>query len=164
MNYSYSQITAAEYFMDNDPGVGNAISLPVSSGTSINETFNIPTTGLSLGLHVLHIRIQDDFGTWSLFKRRYFYIQSLYVPPTPTTIIAAEYFVDNDPGVEEVGTTPLTVTSGNTIDETFAIPTSSLSDGLHVLHIRAKDGFGKWSLFKRSSMYKLLMCHLHQLQ
>lgn len=53
-------ITQAEYFIDSDPGVGNAQALTISSGSTINETLIIPLNGISEGIHVLHIRIKKQ--------------------------------------------------------------------------------------------------------
>ena len=78
VNYALGQqITAAEYFFDDDPGVGNATALTIAQGASIDETFSIPTTGLSEGLHVLHIRTQDSDNVWSLYLRRYFFVNNI---------------------------------------------------------------------------------------
>ena len=48
-----------EYFWDEDPGIGNAASLPVDAHLSV------PTTGLDYGNHILGLRIQDALGRWS---------------------------------------------------------------------------------------------------
>ena len=148
VNYSWGQITAAEYFIDTDPGVGNATALTISSGNTIDETFSISTTGQPEGLHVLHIRVKDNNDVWSLFFRDYFYVQDGTTPPTPKPITAAEYFVDNDPGVGSG--TALSISAGNTINETFSITTTALASGLHVLHIRTRDDDGTWSLYFRN--------------
>ncbi|NND51384.1 MAG: hypothetical protein HKN54_03200, partial [Flavobacteriaceae bacterium] len=155
-NYSFGQtITAAEYFFDSDPGVGLATSLPITPGATITESFSIPTTGLSEGLHVLHIRTEDSAGNWSLYMRRYFYVSEPngYNPPPVYDIVAAEYFFDNDTGVGNAGLGniggPLPVTQGLSISDTFSIPTTGLTDGLHVLHIRTQDTNGTWSLYMR---------------
>lgn len=147
----FSQITEAEYFIDNDPGVGSATGLNITSGNSITENFTIPTTGLTTGLHVLHIRVKGTDDVWSLYQRAYFYIHTIETPPVATVINAAEYFVDNDPGIGSA--TALSITSGFTVNETMQIPTIGLDPGLHVLHIRVKDADNVWSLYKRSYFY-----------
>ncbi|RIA10584.1 putative secreted protein (Por secretion system target) [Flavobacteriaceae bacterium MAR_2010_72] len=157
MNYSWSQnIVAAEYFFDVDPGVGlTGNSFAITPNTDIDETFEISTSGLSDGLHVLHIRTQDDNGTWSLYLRQYFFVNtgSDYNNPPEYNIVEAEYFFDTDTGVGNAGigniggSIPLTPNA--TIDENFAIPTTGLSNGLHVLHIRTKDENNTWSLYLR---------------
>lgn len=141
---SWSQITEAEYFIDTDPGIGNATSLAITSGNTIAETFAIPTTGLSNGLHVLHIRTKGTNNVWSLYTRDYFYIQT-ESNATSVPIVAAEYFFDTDPGVNNG--TDVTITQGFMVDETFAIPVpTDMTNGFHYLYIRVKDANDNWSL------------------
>lgn len=147
----WSQITAAEYFIDTDPGIGNAASLTITEGNTINTNFTIPTSELSNGMHVLHIRVKGTNDIWSLYYRDYFYIINTEVPPTGSNLSAAEYFINSDPGVGNG--IPLTITSGQIIDNTFSIPTSGLNNGLNVLHIRVKDLEDTWSLFYRDYFY-----------
>ncbi|WP_282135440.1 MopE-related protein [Seonamhaeicola maritimus] len=148
-------IVEAEYFFDIDPGVGNTgNTLPVTQAGAIDETFAISTTGLTDGLHVLHIRAKDTDGNWSLYERQYFFVNanSQYQNPTEYNIVEAEYFFDTDPGVGNTGNI-LPVTQAGAIDETFAISTTGLTEGLHVLHIRAKDANGTWSLYERKYFF-----------
>lgn len=141
---SWSQITDAEYFIDTDPGIGNATSLEVNSGNIIDETFSIPTTGLTSGLHVLHIRIKGTNDIWSLFYRDYFHIHSV-TNETSVPIVAAEYFFDTDPGVNNA--TDIAITEGFMVDETFAILVPlDMSLGFHYLYLRVKDANDNWSL------------------
>lgn len=66
-----ANIVAAEYFYDSDPGTGNGSSLILASpGDTINQTFSIPVpNNLSQGKHFLGIRVKDQAGKWSLFKK-----------------------------------------------------------------------------------------------
>jgi len=120
----FSQITEAEYFIDTDNlGVGNQNELTVTSGSTIDEDFTIPTTGLADGLHVLHIRAKGTNNIWSLYKRAYFYVQTPGTNGTPQNIVAAEYYIDADnSGVDNQ--TSLTITPGMSINEAFTIPTT----------------------------------------
>jgi len=148
----FSQITEAEYFIDTDLGIGTSNPLTVTSGNSINETFTIQTNGLAEGLHTLHIRTKGTNNVWSLYKRAYFYVQTPAINDTPQNIIAAEYYIDTDNA--GVGSqTPLTVTAGMAINQEFNIPTTGLTKGLHVLHMRVKDANDTWSLYKRTYFY-----------
>ena len=60
------------------------------------------------------------------------------------TIDTLEYFIDADPGYGKG--TPVTVTAGTVIDETFTVGLDGLSDGFHVLYVRIRDNKGVWSL------------------
>ncbi len=140
-----ANIVGAEYFFDNDPGVGNATAVSVgASGATVNFTAVLPQS-LSTGFHFLAIRTKGADGVWGLFEKRGFYV-------SPTTInsadiVAAEFYFDADPGVGNG--TPLTVTTpGAIITQTFAMPAGSLALGTHVLSIRVKGTDGKWGLYE----------------
>jgi hypothetical protein len=61
-------ITAAEFFIDADPGIGNGTALTVTTpGNIVTQTFNIPEPGLTLGQHFLSIRVRDQSGKWGLY-------------------------------------------------------------------------------------------------
>jgi hypothetical protein len=149
--YIYGQATtivAAEYFFDTDPGVGNATSLAIGSpNASISVNSSIITTGLPTGFHNLYIRTRDNVGSWSLAEGRVFYIYTN--PPAPpagaTQIIAAEYFIDTDPGVGN-GTTFSNLTPNATITLSPNIIAPDKALGNHYLYIRTKDNLGQWSL------------------
>lgn len=57
----------------------------------------------------------------------------------------AEYFFNDDPGQGHGINLPITPAAS--IDVTFNIPTTSLSNGFHSLHIRMRDSNKKWSHF-----------------
>jgi hypothetical protein len=71
-------ISAAEYFIDADPGPGNGAQLTVTSpGNTINQTFmcNVPA-GTANGQHFLVIRTRDANGQWSLFDVQSFNVNA----------------------------------------------------------------------------------------
>jgi len=143
------QITAAEYFYDTDPGFGNATSISVAAGDTINLTAILSTTGLSPGIHHFYVRVKNGNGRWSLNSHRLIYVKAgnLSIP----RITEAEYFFDSDPG--QGNATAFSVTAGNTIDVTAAIASSSLSIGSHRFYVRAKDSLGRWSLNDQRLVY-----------
>lgn len=68
--YVKNSITAAEYFYDNDPGIGNGTPLSV---TASEDSVTINATALSIacldsGTHYLFIRTKDAAGNWSLYE------------------------------------------------------------------------------------------------
>jgi gliding motility-associated-like protein len=140
-------ISKAEYFIDTDPGVGNGTDLAMT-GSSVDQNYNIPTTGLSDGIHKLYVRVINDDGTWSIYDKNVFYINP---NQTNTAAIAsAEYFIDTDPGVGNG--TVLTMT-GNVIDQNYSIPTTGLSDGIHKLYVRVINDDGSWSIYDKNVFY-----------
>ena len=144
-------ITAAEYFFNADPGVGAGTPLAVgAAGTAVNFSATIPTTSLAPGFHTLAIRTKDANGAWGLSESRTVYISATAAASTP--VVAAEYFIDNDPGPG--AGTPIGVgTTGNTVNFSFALSTASLAPGFHLLAIRTKNAEGVWGPFETRGFY-----------
>jgi hypothetical protein len=133
-------ITGAEYFFDTDPGAGNGIALAVAaSQDSISFSGTIATTGLTAGNHLLFIRTKDNTGRWSLYEARAFFIKS--------NIVAAEYYIDTDPGVGN-GTAIGITASEDSINKTTSIVTPLLQRGWHKLYVRTRSGNGIWSVYE----------------
>lgn len=152
MVYAQRQITQAEYFIDNDPGQGNATAVFAVDGNLDNAIEALFRNGISVGspgLHTFNIRVKDDQNNWGpVFK-------TVINVTTPLTIrnihvSQAELFWDNDPGVGNG--TPLLAFDGNFNDaiEALTLNLSSLpSTGLHTLNIRVKDQQNNWGpIFK----------------
>ena len=149
-----ANITQAEYFFDADPGNGNGTSLSVPSGSPSTFTATIPVTGLTPGFHFLTIRAKRADGIWGIFESRGFYISPILA--TTGDIVAAEYFIDTDPG-EDQGK-PLTVNpAAATINQIFPIATSGISSGTHTLGFRVKDANGIWSSVETKT-FTVLAC------
>lgn len=78
------QITAAEYFWDIDPGVGNATPLNASGGSftksieiAVLNTSSLPATGN----HVFNVRFKDTYNHWSpLFKTVIVLLPNINIP------------------------------------------------------------------------------------
>jgi hypothetical protein len=150
------QIVQAEYFIDTDPGNGNGTPISVvTPGNTISESVSIPTASLSLGNHYLWIRTKNDVGVWSHYYTERFYVyetsSTITIIPQPP-IVAAEYFIDTDPG--NGNGTPITVVSAaDTIFESISIPSGSLSIGNHYLWVRTKNANGVWSHYMDARFY-----------
>jgi hypothetical protein len=142
-------ISAAEFFVDTDPGVGNGTAVTITPGPNPTFVATVPTTSLTPGFHFAAIRIRDASGKWGLFENRGFYIS------TSTTnvpnISAAEFFVDSDPGVGNG--TAVTITPGPNPIFVATVPTTSLTTGFHFAAIRTRDASGKWGLFESRGFY-----------
>jgi hypothetical protein len=143
-------VVQLEYFIDSDPGFGNATAIPFAPGTDISSlNANINITGLIPGVHRVFIRSKDGAARWSLTNLSVFDNSSL--PPYPTSPAAAppianmEYYIDTDPGFGNA--TPLVVpgNSGDISNYSVAVPLSgNLSLGTHNLFIRSKQN--PWSI------------------
>ena len=104
--FAENNIIAAEYFIDNDPEQGNGIAIQATDG-SLNDKIehfsieNIPVNDLSLGNHTLFVRGKSQLGIWGPTKKIQFNIVEKNPPiqnEYQMSIIAAEYFIDTDPG------------------------------------------------------------------
>lgn len=60
-------LTAAEYFINVDPGPGNAVPLAADDGAfdEREETFTDSLSGLPVGLYIAGLRVRDNRGIWS---------------------------------------------------------------------------------------------------
>jgi hypothetical protein len=141
-----SNIVAAEYFIDIDPGAGAGVTIPITPGISLNElSISFPVTSLANGFHNLQVRAQNADGHWSNTTYRVFAKFDLTNGgyPTPSNISEMEYFVVNDPG--HGNGTSIPITAGQSLNElAFTFPVTSLTNGFHVLSTRAKNADGHW--------------------
>lgn len=140
-------ITAAEYFIDTDPGTGSGTALSVgASGATATFTTAIATTGLTNGFHNLNIRTKNTQGIWGHYENRVFYVSNQGLPAADIT--AMEYFIDIDPGVGNG--TAVAVTAGSVVTLIADIPTTGLTPGEHFLFLRAKSADG-WGGFEKQA-------------
>jgi hypothetical protein len=137
-----AQLTAAEYFFDTDPGVGNATAFSVTPGDSLDWTATVNTAGLGSGFHNLFVRVKNADERWSLYEGRSFYILENVVNPNLPQLDMAEYFFDTDPGIGNG--IPLAITTGDSIDGNFIVPQTP-SQGAHLLVIRVRNTDSRWS-------------------
>lgn len=142
-------ITEAEYFIDTDPGTGNATVLNISSGSNLDASFAIPLTAVPTGIHILHIRVKNNLNQWGLYARQTFYKSPQILG---NDIVAAEYFIDEDPGVGNGEDLP--ISQGVQLNEFLSIPLTAVSEGIHILHIRVKNNSNQWGIYARQVFYK----------
>lgn len=149
-----ADVTALEYFFDTDPGFGLATPLSVVAGQDVSFTGSIATSGLSAGVHYFGVRAKNSKEAWGLTNLKPVYVLpsiSLPAAPSAAPIVAAEYFVDEDPGFG-LGT-PLPIAPGlNVTVPGYIAPIGSLSAGVHQVVIRFQDANGNWSLSNSSKL------------
>jgi gliding motility-associated-like protein len=144
-----TNIAAAEYFYDSDPGNGAGIPITITAGATTNFTVPLPVGGLPAGFHFLGVRVKASGGRWGIFEGRGFYI-SASVADAPA-IAGAEYFFDTDPGPGHG--TSLTIPAGDVSNFNIGLPVNTLAPGFHFLTIRIKDSTGKWGQFETRGFY-----------
>lgn len=147
-------INRAEYFIDMDPGNGNAV--PVTSFTPaslVNFNFNVPTNSLSLGFHILGFRIRETVtGRWSQTHFNSFYIVPPVSFPVAVNLVAGEYFFDTDPGFGNGISFPFSP-SGSVSVPLNTVSIGSLVPGFHTITFRFRDNLGKWTHGHAQSFY-----------
>ncbi|MFM9056326.1 MAG: hypothetical protein ACKOQY_06510 [Bacteroidota bacterium] len=132
------EIRRAEYFIDIDPGVNNGNPIQVvSPAYNVFQSVAVPTAGLAHGFHIVYIRTCNAVGVWSLSEGRTFTVSPV--------IVAAEYFVDSDPGVGN-GTSISPGSVADSVNWSFSLPTITLTSGVHLLYVRTRNSAGVWSL------------------
>ena len=143
-----SDLVEAEYFFNQDPGVGMGTAIDVVDGAIVDENLAVPTTSLPEGTHRLFIRAINVDGTASLLEHKTFRVA--HVPDNNTSdLVEAEYFFNQDPGVG-MGTA-IDVVDGAIVDETLAVPTTSLPVGTHRLYVRTKNASNTYSLYEHKT-------------
>lgn len=121
-----------EWFINQDPGVGNGNRVAVESGTNV---IMLPTNGWTSGAYLLSFRVKDSKDRWTPTTTR-----MLYVAEPMDDVISGEYFVDEDPG--EGNATGFGFDNNGM--NSFVVPTASLEIGTHYLTLRGKTASGKW--------------------
>lgn len=145
-----ASLTAAECFIDSDPGQGLATPLSIGiAADSIEFSAAISLTAVSNGLHNLYIRTKNTGNVWSISENRLFFV---YKAPVSNQLVSAEYFFDTDPGVG-AGIALSTGTPADSVEFISNLPVASLSLGLHNLYIRTKNSSGVWSISDNRLVY-----------
>ncbi|MFC1481201.1 Ig-like domain-containing protein [Candidatus Neomarinimicrobiota bacterium] len=145
-----ADITAVEYYVDNDPGYGNAFGVPFDKSASINQLSTVNLDSLSSGFHALFVRVRDSNGIWSLSNAKPFYLEAGSIAGAGD-ITAVEYFIDTDPGYG-LGTS-FSFEPYSAINQPFQIDLSTLENGFHALFVRVRDSNGFWSLANAKPFY-----------
>ena len=153
INVTNKIVTNIEYFFDADPGPGQGQSIPFTPSPNVVITNHIiDISSLSDGFHKLYIRAKDETGSWSQTNIRSFFKKQVIVPVP--NLIAAEYYIDSDPGFG-LGI-DLPVAGNATVEElSFIEDISSLSEGMHKIFVRIKDEDNRWSQTNMYMIYKL---------
>lgn len=142
-------LNRVEYYIDMDPGYGQATSIPFPPGPSLtNFALNLNPGSLTSGVHILGIRARDANGGWSLDNKW------LFVKPYPAdstgpgpvpNLNKIEYYLDTDPGYGKATAIPFSPGTG-VANAALNINPGSVTSGVHILCIRAQDANGRWSL------------------
>lgn len=82
LNSPQPNLISGEWFVDTDPGIGNATAFSYTTSDSVNLVIN-PTIGnLTSGWHRLYIRVKNTNGKWSHYEGRQFYVCNDILAPS----------------------------------------------------------------------------------
>lgn len=147
-----ANITAAELFVDTDPGPGKGlpITLNATGSREVSNQLAVATAGLAPGFHRLYVRSFSPATGWGLIA-----VKSFWVIPGGSNLTGWEYFYNTDPG--EGNGKPMSFLQGQADEANFAgsIPTEGLLPGSHILYVRAKNGSGSWSQYAQKPLVVL---------
>ncbi len=136
-------ITHAEYYVDSDPGFGSGTAISITAAADLDLSFTADLSSVGDGFHVLYVRAKDADGDWSVSTARPF-LKSDLTTEASQNITEVEYYIDSDPGFGNG--TSVSISAATDLDLSFTSDLSSVSDGVHVLYMRAKDADGDWSV------------------
>ncbi|MCA0380783.1 MAG: hypothetical protein LCH58_01375 [Bacteroidetes bacterium] len=144
-------IVQAEYFINNDPGIGLATQIPVVSALNLQDiNVTVNTEPLPTGIHYLYLRVRTANGLWShagqwIFARPFAGAPILPAQPVATSVSKAEYYIDNDPGLGLGKPVVLPPSQVQLADWLIDVNVTGLSTGGHFLYLRTQDANGVWS-------------------
>ncbi|MFM9986589.1 MAG: hypothetical protein ACKVOK_15215, partial [Flavobacteriales bacterium] len=124
------------YFDGNEAG---AQYFPIASVEVVDDPFTIDVSALSKGVHKMYLEVMNDEGKWSLYDEANIQVIGGVQMAQLNTV---EYFFDDDPGFGQgiqIGV------GGNSVNSDFDLSVEGLSNGVHSLYIRVRNGAGQWS-------------------
>ena len=134
-------ITSAEWYIGEDPGFGNANTVDIDAGETVQDVQLASAEGLPAGRSFAYLRFQNADGTWSIPIKKAFFINDKF----PLDVVAAEYFIDEDPGFGSGNS--VSVDPDHFVSESYLAETSTdLEMGDHFLYTRVQNEEGTWSI------------------
>lgn len=150
--HAQSNITRVEYYIDNDPGFGNATTLNITPSANIQDAvIEIdPATINQPGVHGLFVRAKNANGNWSLTYKWLFYKPYAVSPPASplAELSKLEYYINDDPGYGN----GIQITLPDSTDlANYIVPVdiSNLQRGNHTFWVRGLDKNGNWSMMNK---------------
>lgn len=135
-------ITSAEWFIGNDPGFGSGNPVDISTGETVDDLVSASTEGILAGRNFAYLRFQNADGNWSIHLKKAFVIND----KLPLDVVAAEYFIDQDPGINMANSVEV-INPDHFVEQTLMAEISGdLPEGDHLLYLRVQNDEGFWSI------------------
>lgn len=135
-----ASVTTLEWFVDNEPGLGQGNIQAISPVDTFSGTPLLATDTLPGNPYRLYVRVRNDLGLWSHYSK-----YRLFVDPAGNSIplTSLEYFIDQDPGVGQGMN--IAIPGLDSVDRDYMLQTDTLPIGQYLLTMRAKNAEGRWS-------------------
>lgn len=137
-----------EYWFDDD--WTNRVQTGISPTQIYTLNTNIPTTGLTTGLHSFHIRFKDDRGQWSSVLSQLVYKANVVNNGNGNSLVNYEYWFDDN----HANAVSQNINQQEIFELVDNIDMSGLTTGLHSFHIRFQDQGDQWSSVLSQLVYK----------
>jgi len=138
-------IVKVEYFIDTDPGFGNATSVSIVPRQDIIVNFEQSLDNLTPGFHQLYLRAKDDSGRWSIPVVKPFYKEKTFI--SDPEITRAFYRLDDGDAIE------IDVTTNSEVTADILIDLGNLAYGFHALKLWTYDDNGSVSHIYEKPFY-----------
>ncbi len=145
------QITAYEYWFDNDISTKQSVTLgtPMVTPNNLTDLINAMPT-LSPGIHAVCFRLKNTSDIWKGVFLRYINSDGSIYNIAPQKIEAYRYCIDDN--LSEMITVEITPTDVFNLDN--AINLNALTTGWHTLSIQFRDVNKKWGALYTKRIYR----------
>ena len=137
-----AELQRLEYYLDDDPGLGQGIALALADPVDSQDDYNIDLSDVTPGIHSLFVRAQNNYGQWSFVHKRNFYVFD--APGGDREIVEVEYYLNHDPGIGNAISLNDSSIPGEDLDIDFVVDDPE-DGGNHIIYARARDNYGMWS-------------------
>lgn len=146
INEPKRNLVQAEYFFDEDPGLGRGIKMNFGAKNAVTLSANLYTALLSPGLHTFYYRFKGDTHGWGqTFK------QTVFINEPKRNLLQCEYFFDEDPGYGHG--IKMNFTAGDTVNLVANLALKMVEPGFRTLYYRFKTEKG-WGGTYAKNLFK----------
>ncbi|MCC5924537.1 MAG: hypothetical protein JJT77_12190, partial [Crocinitomicaceae bacterium] len=142
------EIVAYEYWLNDD--YANVQTIQQSPQQVINVQELIPLSNLSNGLHVFHIRFQDNSNLWSSTTSQFIHKLPAQVSGN-TEITAYKYWLGNQQSNAQTVAINPSSQQFILIDD---LPLTHIPQGTYTIHFQFQDNNGRWSSATTDTIFK----------
>lgn len=143
-----NKIQGYEYWFDNDFAGKTITTVTPTQQLTVNQL--VSTSGLVSGIHTFNFRSFDNNNVYSSVASSFFYKTSAISTNPNPTVVAYEYWLDND--FANAVTVSMPAQQQVNINELISM--TSIANGIHTFNIRFKDNLNIWSSVASSFFYK----------